>query len=161
MATNSQNGDIIVLAFPHFVFNNDEGRGWGSGIGAKHRSLSCFLLAGGLRLLWRPGWGLHSSFSGQLWRGWYPCRYNWLNFWLAVADMWSKRILCTVLMIQGRKLKNMRARNIGIRMGIGQENHCEMLFPRGLQESSNSLLHFSNCSWSCLILFFTTPNWLA
>jgi hypothetical protein len=31
-------------------------------------------------------------------------------------------------MIQGRKLKNRRARNIGIRMGIGQENHCEMLF---------------------------------
>jgi hypothetical protein len=40
-------------------------------------------------------------------------------------------------MIQGRKLKNRRARNIGIRMGIGQENHCEMLFPRQFQESSN------------------------
>jgi hypothetical protein len=31
-------------------------------------------------------------------------------------------------------------------MGIGQENHCEMLFPRQFHESSNSLLHFSNCS---------------
>jgi hypothetical protein len=58
--------------------------------------------------------------------------------------MESKRNLCTVLMIQGRKLKNMRARNIGIRMGISQENHCEMLFPRGFQESSNSLLCLSN-----------------
>jgi hypothetical protein len=48
-------------------------------------------------------------------------------------------------MIQGRKLKSKRSRNIGIRMGIGQENHCEMLFPRQFQESSNSLLHFSNC----------------
>jgi hypothetical protein len=27
-------------------------------------------------------------------------------------------------MIQGMKLKNMRARNIVIRMGISQENHC-------------------------------------
>jgi hypothetical protein len=60
--------------------------------------------------------------------------------------MQSKRNLCAVFMIQGRELKNRRARNIGIRMGIGQENHCEMLFPRGFQESSNSLLHFSNCS---------------
>jgi hypothetical protein len=34
-------------------------------------------------------------------------------------------------MIQGRKLKNRRARNIGIRMGIGQENHYEMLFSKG------------------------------
>jgi hypothetical protein len=24
---DSQNGDIIVLSFPHFFFNNDEGRG--------------------------------------------------------------------------------------------------------------------------------------
>jgi hypothetical protein len=54
---------------------------------------SCFLLAGGivwgsiLRLLWHPGWGLHSSFSGRFWRGCYPWRYKWLNFWLAVADM--------------------------------------------------------------------------
>jgi hypothetical protein len=40
-----------------------------------------------------------------------------------------------LVMIQGRKLKNRRARNIGIRMGIGQENHCEMLFLRGFQES--------------------------
>jgi hypothetical protein len=31
-------------------------------------------------------------------------------------------------MIQGKKLKNRRARNIGIRMGISQENHCKMLF---------------------------------
>jgi hypothetical protein len=38
-------------------------------------------------------------------------------------------------MIQGRKLKNRRARNIGIRTGIGQENHCEMLFPKGYQVS--------------------------
>jgi hypothetical protein len=45
-------------------------------------------------------------------------------------------------------------------MGISQENHCEMFFPRGLQESSNSLLRFSNCFWSCLILFFTTSNWV-
>jgi hypothetical protein len=30
----------------------------------------------------------------------------------------------------------MRARNIGIRMGISQENHCEMLLLRGFQESS-------------------------
>jgi hypothetical protein len=27
MATESQNGDIITLSFPHFFFNNDEGRG--------------------------------------------------------------------------------------------------------------------------------------
>jgi hypothetical protein len=47
-------------------------------------------------------------------------------------------------MIQGRKLKNMRARNMGIRMGISKENHCEMLLPRGFQEASNSLLYFSN-----------------
>jgi hypothetical protein len=72
-----------------------------------------------------------------------PWRYNWLNFLLAIADIWSKRNLCTVLMIQGRKLKNMRTRNIGIRMGISQENHCEM-FPGRFQESSNSLLCFSN-----------------
>jgi hypothetical protein len=31
-------------------------------------------------------------------------------------------------------------------MGIGQDNSCEMLFPRGFQESSTSLLHFSDCS---------------
>jgi hypothetical protein len=55
--------------------------------------VSCFLLTGGviwgriLRLLWHPGWGLYSSFFRQFWRGWYPWRYNWLNFWLAVADM--------------------------------------------------------------------------
>jgi hypothetical protein len=34
-------------------------------------------------------------------------------------------------MTQGRKLKNRRARNISTRMGIGQENHCKMLFSRG------------------------------
>jgi hypothetical protein len=45
-------------------------------------------------------------------------------------------------------------------MGISKENHCEMLLPRGFQEASNSLLYFSNWFWSCLILFFTTPNWL-
>jgi hypothetical protein len=82
--------------------------------------------------------------SGRFWRGWCPWKYNWLNFWLARADVRSKRNLCTVFMTQGRKLKNGRARNIGIRTGIGQENHCEM-FPRGFQEPSNSLLHFSNC----------------
>jgi hypothetical protein len=38
-------------------------------------------------------------------------------------------------MTQGRKLKNRRARHLGIRMGIGQENHCEMLFSRGFQVS--------------------------
>jgi hypothetical protein len=27
MATNLQNGDIIVLSFPHFFFNKNEGRG--------------------------------------------------------------------------------------------------------------------------------------
>jgi hypothetical protein len=27
MAADSQNGDIIVLSFPHFFFNNYEGRG--------------------------------------------------------------------------------------------------------------------------------------
>jgi hypothetical protein len=27
MAANSQNGDIITLSFPHFFFNNDEGKG--------------------------------------------------------------------------------------------------------------------------------------
>jgi hypothetical protein len=32
-------------------------------------------------------------------------------------------------------------------MGIGQENHCEMFFPRQFQESSNSLLHFLIVSW--------------
>jgi hypothetical protein len=26
MATDLQNGNIIVLSFPHFFFNNDEGR---------------------------------------------------------------------------------------------------------------------------------------
>jgi hypothetical protein len=34
-----KNGDTIVLSFPKFFFNNDEGRGGGSGIGAKHQSL--------------------------------------------------------------------------------------------------------------------------
>jgi hypothetical protein len=67
--------------------------------------------------------------------------------------MLSKRNLCTVFIIHGRKLENRMTSSIGIRMGIGQENHCEMLFPRGSQESSNSLVCFSNCSWSCLILF--------
>jgi hypothetical protein len=51
-----------------------------------------------------------------------------------------------LVMILGRKLKNRRERNIGITMGISQENHCEMLFPRGFQESSTSLFHFSNGS---------------
>jgi hypothetical protein len=36
-----------------------------------------------------------------------------------------------VVMIQGKKLKNRRARNIGIRIGISQENHYELLFSRG------------------------------
>jgi hypothetical protein len=27
MATDSQNGNVITLSFPHFFFNNDEGRG--------------------------------------------------------------------------------------------------------------------------------------
>jgi hypothetical protein len=27
MAADSQNDNIIVLSFPHFFFNNDEGRG--------------------------------------------------------------------------------------------------------------------------------------
>jgi hypothetical protein len=54
-----------------------------------------------------------------------------------------------LVMIEGRKLKNRRARNIGIRMGIGQENHCQMLFPRGFQESSISHLHFSNFLERC------------
>jgi hypothetical protein len=27
MAAYSQNGDLIVLSFPHFFFNNDKGRG--------------------------------------------------------------------------------------------------------------------------------------
>jgi hypothetical protein len=40
-------------------------------------------------------------------------------------------------MMQERKLKNRRARTIGIRMGIGQENLCEMFFSRQFQESSN------------------------
>jgi hypothetical protein len=69
------------------VVAEDQELGWSIGL------FSCFLLAGGivwgriLRLLWHPRWGLHSSFSGQFWRGWYPWRYNWLSFWLAVVDM--------------------------------------------------------------------------
>jgi hypothetical protein len=64
-----------------------------------------------------------------------------------IAVLWTvlERLISLevqLVMIQRRKLKNRRARNTGIRMGIGQENQCEMLFPRGLQESSNSLLHF-------------------
>jgi hypothetical protein len=46
-------------------------------------------------------------------------------------------------MIRGRKLKSRTARNIGIRMGIGQENHCEMLFPRQFQEPSNIIIIIS------------------
>jgi hypothetical protein len=58
-----------------------------------------------------------------------------------IAVLWTvlERLISLevqLVMIQGRKLKNRRARNIGITMGIGQENHCEMLFPRGFQESS-------------------------
>jgi hypothetical protein len=56
-----------------------------------------------------------------------------------------------LVMIQGRKLKSRRARNIGITMGISQENHCEVLFPRGFQESSTSFLCFS-VSWEVLPL---------
>jgi hypothetical protein len=37
-------------------------------------------------------------------------------------------------------------------MGIGQKNHCEMLFPRQFQKSSNSLLHFLIVSWEVLPL---------
>jgi hypothetical protein len=67
MVADSENGDIIVLSFPYFFFNNNAGWGWGSGIGVKHRPLSCFLLAGGvvwgkiLRLLWYPGRDPHNS----------------------------------------------------------------------------------------------------
>jgi hypothetical protein len=70
--------------------------------------------------------------------GWYPWWYNWLNFWLAIT---------TCSMMQGRKLKNRKARNVGIRMGFSQENHCEMLFPRQFQESSNSHLCFLTVPW--------------
>jgi hypothetical protein len=65
-----------------------------------------------LRLLWHPGWGL----------------------FLAVLERLIS-LEVQLVMIQRRKLKNRRARNIGIRMGISQENHCEMLFLRGFQES--------------------------
>jgi hypothetical protein len=57
---------LLLYHSPIFFFNNDGGRGWGLGIGAKCRLLSCFLLAGGavwgkiLRLL-HPGGGPHSS----------------------------------------------------------------------------------------------------
>jgi hypothetical protein len=47
--------------------------------------------------------------------------------------------------MNNKKIKIKKKRIIGIRMGIGQENHCEMLLPRGFQESSNTLFHFSNC----------------
>jgi hypothetical protein len=48
------------------LFNNDEGRGWGLGIGVKCQPLSYFLLAGAavwgkiLRLLWHLGRGPHA-----------------------------------------------------------------------------------------------------
>jgi hypothetical protein len=62
-------------------------------------------------------------------------------FWTVLERLISLEV--QVVMIQERKLKNRSTRNVGIRMGIGQENHCEMLFPRGFQESSTSLLCFS------------------
>jgi hypothetical protein len=49
-------------------------------------------------------WSLHGGYEPTILafcRGWYPWRYNWLNFWLAITD---------VCVIQGRKLKNRRAR---------------------------------------------------
>jgi hypothetical protein len=65
-----------VLTFPPFfclimmrVGAEDQELGQSIGL------FSCFLLAGVvvwgriLRLLWHPGWGLHSSFSGRFWRG--------------------------------------------------------------------------------------------
>jgi hypothetical protein len=61
--------------------------------------------------------------------------------WMVLERLISLEV--QLVMIQGRKLKNRRARNIGIMMGISQENHCEMLFPRRFQESFTSLLHFS------------------
>jgi hypothetical protein len=61
--------------------------------------------------------------------------------WMVLKSLISLEV--QLVMIQGRKLKNRRARNIGIMMGISQENHYEMLFPRRFQESSTSLLHFS------------------
>jgi hypothetical protein len=74
---------------------------------------------------------------------------SWWGALIAVLWMVLERLISLdvqLVMIQGRKVKNRRARNIGIRKGIGQESHCDMLFPRGFQESSNSLLCFSNCS---------------
>jgi hypothetical protein len=62
--------------------------------------------------------------------------------WMVLERLISLEV--QLVMIQGRKIKNRRARNIGITMSISQENHCEM-FPRGFQESSTSLLHLSNC----------------
>jgi hypothetical protein len=67
---------------------------------------------------------------------------------IAVLWMVLKRLISLevqLVMIQGKKLKNRRARNKGISMSIGRENHCEM-FPTGFQGSSTSLLHFSNGS---------------
>jgi hypothetical protein len=45
-----------------------------------------------------------------------------------IAVLWTvlERLIALdvqLVMMQGRKLKNRRARNTGIRMGIGQENH--------------------------------------
>jgi hypothetical protein len=61
--------------------------------------------------------------------------------WMVLERLISLEV--QVVIIQGRKLKNRRARNMGITVGISQENHREMLFPRGFQESSTFLLRFS------------------
>jgi hypothetical protein len=50
-------------------------------------------------------------------------------FWMVLEKLISLEE--QLVMIQGKKLKNKRVRNIVIIMGIGQENHCEMLFSRG------------------------------
>jgi hypothetical protein len=55
-------------------------------------------------------------------------------------------------MIQERKLKNMRAKNIGIRMGISQENHCEMLFP---EDSKSPPIPFS-----IFLIVLELPNFI-
>jgi hypothetical protein len=93
----------------------------------KCQPLSCFLLAGGI--VW-AGFSDSCVLVGAL---------------IAVLWMVLERLISLevqLVMIQGRRLKNRRARNKGIKMSINQENHCETLFPRGFQQSSTTLLLF-------------------
>jgi hypothetical protein len=112
------------------------------GIGAKHQPLAASCWQGAL-------YGARSSDScGVLVGAFIAVLWMVLERLISLEVQWVKLLISNRDMQYdtGRKLKNRKARNIGIRMGIGQEHHCEMLFPRGFQESSTSLLHFSNCS---------------